>query len=187
MLACSFCESQATKSTKALKTLFSEAEIWLQNNFGLTFIDKYSVLAVYPQDINPSFNPRQKQRSLGLCEVTFKIQNKQKSISKILIKVEIDMPLFKTKNVILHELTHFWQQSNFDHFDKMKIEFIEGQAEYVAWLHDRSQQLEGVVSRRLQDKSYPYGTGFQKFKQLEIPPTKLFNKKYMQKVHAKYF
>lgn len=187
LLACNYCESQAIKSTKALKNLFSEAEIWLQKSFDIEFLEEYSVLAVYPQDINPRFNPRQRQRSLGLCEVTYIIKNKVKNISKVLIKVEIDMPLFKTKNVIIHELTHFWQQLNFPQFHNMKIEFVEGHAEYIAWLHDKSQGLNAVVKRRIEDKSYPYGTGFQKFKQLQIPHTKIFNKNYMIKIHKKYF
>lgn len=97
------------------------------------------------------------------------------------------MPQFKTRNVIVHELTHFWQQLSFQSFENMKIEFIEGHAEYIAWLHDKDEQLKAVVQRKSEDKSHPYGTGFQKFKQLQIPFLKLFNKSYMQKVHNKYF
>ncbi|MCJ8344436.1 basic secretory family protein, partial [bacterium] len=158
------CEESSIKSSKDLQKLFLWAQTWFVRNFKFSFPELITILAVYPTDINPKINVLKQQRALGLCQSKYRIQGSKKTIESISVKIEIAMPKFQTKNVLVHELTHCWQQLSFPDFEKMSIEFIEGHAEYIAWLHDKSFGLEAMVKAKLEDKSYPYGSGFHKMK-----------------------
>lgn len=118
-IMCSRCDALIVTDEKKLRELYSEAVGYLNAEFGATIFNNIKVRFATAESIRLRMRTGEERVVLGFAD-----PNSRE------LWVESDAPVTNLSEMLVHELTHFWQFDNIK-FEEVELEYIEGQASYV--------------------------------------------------------
>ena len=155
-MMCHHCEKLIVSDEEKLDELFDAAVAYLASEFGAAISENIKVRFATADSIRLRMRTGEERVVLGFAD-----PNSRE------LWVESDAPATNLSEVIVHELTHFWQFDNIK-TEEVELEYIEGQASYVEVQYlrrlgqgDRADKTEAALERR----DDPYGRGFRRLKQ----------------------
>jgi hypothetical protein len=155
-IMCSRCAAAIVTDEDKLRELYAGAVGYLNSAFSATISDNIKVRFATADSIRLRMRTGEERIVLGFAD-----PNSRE------LWVETDAPATNLSEVLVHELTHFWQFDNIN-CETAGLESVEGQSSYVEvqYMHHIGQtSWADHVETELEQRDDPYGRGFRRLKQ----------------------
>ena len=168
-IMCASCAELIVTDDEKLRELYAAAVNYLSSEFGIMIPSDIKVRFATAESIRLRMRTGDKRTVLGFAD-----PNSRE------LWVESDSPATNLSDVLVHELTHFWQFDNINCADK---EYIEGHASFleVQYLRKLGQEIwANHIEALLEQREDNYGTGYRKLKRALIECGDLNSFTYMK-------
>ena len=152
-IMCARCAELIVTDVSTLRGLYRDAVKYLSSEFGITIPRSIKVKFATAESIRLRMQSGNKRAFLGFAD-----PNSRE------LWVESDSPATNLSQVLVHELTHFWQ---FDNIACDDMNYIEGQASFVEVQYMRSlgqKTWADRVEAQLEQRKDSYGIGYRRLK-----------------------
>ena len=152
-IMCARCASLIVTDMARLETLFRDAVMYLYNEFNVEIAEDITVRFATAESIRKRMKTGDRREVLGFADPN----NRE-------LWVESDSPATNLSEIIIHELTHFWQ---FDNIVCNNQEYMEGHSSFVEIQYLRYLKENTWADRReglLEQRGDVYGKGFRQLK-----------------------
>ena len=150
---CDRCSRLIVRDRDQLESLYRQTRRYLTEEFGISLPEDITVRFATAEALRKRVGSGDKRIVVGLADLKARE-----------LWVESDAPPANVLDVLVHELTHFWQN---EHLNTSDLTYLEGQASYVEVQFMRSEKqkefadwLEGDFKRRRD----VYGKGYRLIK-----------------------